>query len=413
VNFPFFVARRYYFSKQSRSIINLITRIAVVGLAVSTAAMVIVLSAFNGIESMVHDLYSDFDPEITIEPANSKTIDYSLMPVEKISKLNGVSGTSGIIEEIIVVKHESKWVNAIIWGADSSFFTTIAIERHSVQGDSTPVLADGQAFIGAGLLNKLDGVIFTGNPSRVLVYAPSREAKITASSNPFRSRPFVLKASLNYNRELNAELLLVNRRDAAELLGYGNDISRLAVHLDGTEKVEQVKKEVQQVVGQDFIVKTHLEKNELIYKTSQIEKIIVFCILVFIFVLATFNMVASLTMLFIEKKANIKTLLAFGLPDSSLVKIFFYQGLLISISGILLGLFLGYLIVTLQIFGNVLILPNTGGEAFPMITSWMDLIQILIFTLLIGTVSSYIPVKLLVNRFLQENKGTSPNSASI
>jgi lipoprotein-releasing system permease protein len=114
VNFPFFVARRYYFSKQSRSIINLITRVAVVGLAVSTAAMVIVLSAFNGIEAMVHDLYSDFDPEITIEPVNAKTIDYAFLPIDAIQAVTGVSSTSGIIEEIIIIKHENKWVNALL-----------------------------------------------------------------------------------------------------------------------------------------------------------------------------------------------------------------------------------------------------------------------------------------------------------
>jgi lipoprotein-releasing system permease protein len=293
------------------------------------------------------------------------------------------------------------------------FFSTISLEKHIVQGDSTPSLQSGHAFIGAGLLNKLDGVIFTGNPGRVLVYAPSREAKITRASNPFRSQPFVLNASLNYNRELNAELLLINRSDASELLRYGNDITRLAVHTTGSRSVKRIKEDVQQVVGKDFLVKTHLEKNELIYKTSQIEKIIVFCILVFIFVLATFNMVASLTMLFIEKKANIRTLQAFGLNENDLRNVFFYQGLLISASGILLGLVLGYLIVSIQLFGNVLILPNSGGEAFPMVVSWLDLTQILIFTLLIGALSSYIPVRLLVNRYLYENKGTSPNSASI
>ena len=413
MNFPFFVARRYYFSKQSRSIINLITRVAVIGLMVSTAAMVIVLSAFNGIEAMVHDLYSDFDPEITIEPANAKTIDYSFIPVDQIQQVKGVTATSGVIEEIIIVKHENKWVNALLWGVDSSFFSTIALENHIVQGDSTPSLQSGHAFIGAGLLNKLDGVIFTGNPSRVLVYAPSRDAKITRASNPFRSQPFVLNASLNYNRELNAELLLVNRADAAELLRYGNDITRLAVHLDGSRSVKYVKNELMELLGSDFKVKTHLEKNELIYKTSQIEKIIVFCILVFIFVLATFNMVASLTMLFIEKKPNVRTMQAFGLNVGDLTKVFFYQGLLITASGIAGGLVLGYLVVSIQVFGEVLILPNSGGEAFPMVATIYDLLQILGATLLIGALSSYVPVRLLVKRFIQENKGTSPNSASI
>jgi lipoprotein-releasing system permease protein len=186
-------------------------------------------------------------------------------------------------------------------------------------------------------------------------------------------------------------------------LNYSNDVTRIAVALQENAKLERVRNEIQQIVGDDFLVKTHLEKNELIYKTSKIEKIIVFFILVFIFILATFNMVASLTMLFIEKKSNLKTLLAVGLTEKGLFNIFFFQGLLISFSGIVIGLILGYSILAIQFFGKVLILPNSAGDAFPVVMYLNDLWMIILITTTVGLVSSWLPVRYLVKKFVRES----------
>jgi len=403
VNFPFFAAKRYYFSRKSGSIINIITRIAVVGLAVSTAAMIIVLSAFNGIESLVHDLYSDFDPEITIESKKGKAIDANFIPVLEIEQLDGVAQTSRIIEEIVIIKHETKWVNALLYGVDSSHFSSIRIQEHISQGSFENNLTENEAVVGVGLLHKLNGVIFTGNPERVLVYAPARDAKLMRSSNPFRSHYFSLTAAINYNREVNAQTLIVPLKTAANLLNYNNDITRLAISLKPGSSLERTRTAIQNLVGDDFIVKTHLEKNELIYKTSKIEKIIVFFILVFIFILATFNMVASLTMLFIEKKPNLKTFLAIGLTEKGLFSIFFFQGVLISFSGIIIGLMLGYSILAIQYFGKVLILPNSGGDAFPVVMYLSDLWMIVLITTAVGLVSSWLPVRYLVKKFVRDS----------
>lgn len=402
MNFPFFVAKRYYFSKHSKSIINIITWIAVIGLAVSTAAMTIVLSAFNGIESMVHELYSDFDPKITIESKKGKTINYNFIPLEAIENVPGVRQTSRVIEEIVIIKHENKWVNAQIYGVDSSFLETILVDKHTTQGSYEGSLNGDEAIIGVGLLHKLDGIIFTGNPERILVYAPSRDAKIMRSKNPFRSDYFFLTTAVNYNREVNAQTLIISFDAASKLLNYDNDITRLAVDLDEESDIDKVQKDLQETVGDDFIVKTHLEKNELIYKTSRIEKIIVFFILVFIFILATFNMVASLTMLFIDKKENLRTLSAIGLQQKEIFKIFFFQGLLITFSGIVIGLIIGYSALSIQYFGKVIVLPNSGGDAFPVVMYFNDTILILAITFSVGIVSSWLPVRFLVKKFDKE-----------
>jgi lipoprotein-releasing system permease protein len=402
VNFPFFVAKRYYFSRQSRSVINLITWIAVIGLAVSTAAMSIVLSAFNGIESLVHDLYSDFDPEITIESKKGKTFNYNFISHQDLHQIDGVQSVSPVIEEIVIIKHENKWVNGLIYGLDSTFLEAIKIQKHILDGSFEGQLSGNKAIIGAGLLNKLNGAIFTENLEQIIVYAPSRNAKIMRSANPFTSANFQLLASCNYNREVNAQSLLIDVKKAAELLNYGDDVTRIAIAIQQNKNIERIKNDIQQLVGTDFLVKTHLEKNELIYKTSKIEKLIVFFILIFIFILATFNMVASLTMLFIDKKPTLKTLMAIGLTEKGVFSIFFYQGLLITFSGVLIGLIIGYAAIATQYFGEFLILPNGGGDAFPVRASLTDFFLIMLVTLIVGYISSWLSVRFLVKRFMRE-----------
>src|SRR5690606_13756214 len=129
------------------------------------------------------ELYSDFDPAITIESKKGKTIDQHFIPINAIEQLDDVASTSRIIEEIVIIKHENKWVNAYIYGVDSSFLATINLDNHLSQGFFDGTLNDDEAIVGIGLLHKLNGVIFTGNPERVLVYAPSRDAKIMRSKN--------------------------------------------------------------------------------------------------------------------------------------------------------------------------------------------------------------------------------------
>jgi lipoprotein-releasing system permease protein len=405
MNFPLFVARRYFFAKQSKSIIQIITWIAVLGLAVSTAAMVIVLSAFNGIESIVHKLYSDFDPEITIESAKSKTFDSSFFPWEKLEKSNEIKAYSKIIEEVVVIKKGEKIGYANLIGAEKSLLEMIALANHIEQGEESKTLAENEAIMGIGLISKLDFFVFKDAPERVQIFAPIRDAKIGPTQTPFKNKGFLVVSGINYNREVNTQIVLVDFNTASTFLNYGSDITRIAISLKNPKKLEKVKRELQNQLGQDYIVKTNLEKNEIIYKTSKIEKIIVFFILVFIFVLASFNMVASLTMMFIEKRKDMQTMSAFGLSESGIFRIFFNQGLIISFLGIFGGLILGYAIIFAQKYGNLLTMPNSYGEAFPVGIQGMDFILIVILTSLVGIMSAYLPVRYLVKKYENSVRG--------
>lgn len=402
MNVARFIARRYFKTKKSRNVINLISLISVVGIAISTAALVILLSAFNGIEQMVVQLYSEFDPSISIRSAKAKTFNQGFLDIEKIKTIEGVKNTARAIEEVVILKHEDKWVHAKMIGVDTSFLTMAKMEDHLVDGTAQLYKDDNvpQAIFGAYLLDKLDGYIPASDhlQEQITFNVPLREGKLRPGKNPLNTSVINVAARMNYNREVNAEQVIIPYDLANELLEYEKDITALYVDVDKGKGLNKVKAEIQALVGDDFQVKTYLEKNELIFKTSQSERLIVYFILVFIFILSSFNLIASITMLFIEKKHDISTLYALGADKRTLTHIFFFEGLMIAGRGVFYGLLIGYAVVFTQIIFGVISMPSVPGESFPIQTKWSDAFIILLSVFVLGFIISYFPTKLLIRR---------------
>lgn len=371
-----------------------------VGIAITTAALVILISAFNGIEKMVEQLYSAYDSNLTIRAAKGKTFDASKIPLSTIQKLPSVSHVSKAIEEIVVIKHEQKWVNARMIGIEPTFLNIANMEKHMVDGYATlEENGEPMALIGAVLLDKLNGFIPRSvGYETVDVYFPKRDAKVGNFSNPFKNQLIKIAGRVNFNKEVNQEAFIIPIELASAMLDYESDISAVYVNVQPGRKAEEVKSEIQQLVGSAFVVKTHLEKNALIYQTSKSERFIVICILIFVFIMAAFNLVASLTMLFIEKKENLKTMQSYGANDQFIFRIFFYEGLLIAGKGVIIGLLLGYGICALQIFGHVIEMPNSGGEPFPINLTWSDAFLVVFLVSLLSILASFLPVKYLVRK---------------
>ncbi len=378
----------------------MITRISVIGIAAITAALIILLSAFNGIEMMIDRLYSEFDSEITIRLKEGKTFNEQRIDPAQILKIEGVVRYTRAIEEVVILKHENKWVNAQLLAVDSSFLKMTNMKDHMVDGKPHLVM-EGENFglIGATLLDKLGGYI-PGNfgYESIICYVPKRDLKIRFGKNPFQTKIIQLAGRINFNREVNAQSLIVPLEIGKELMGYTNHISALYVECENDAEREKVKAQIQTLVGSDFVVKTNLEKNELIYKTSKSEKIIVLIILLFIFILAAFNLVASLTMLFVEKLDNLKTMISFGARNNFIFKIFFLEGLLIAGKGIVIGVLIGYAVCLAQIHLDLITMPNSGGEPFPMRLSFFDGVLILSLVSALSMLFSYLPVKFLIGR---------------
>jgi lipoprotein-releasing system permease protein len=365
-----------------------------------TAALIILLSAFNGIEGMIEKLYSDFDSDITIRSEVAKTFPESQIDFKALSTIEGVENSSKAIEEIVVLNHEKKRVNAVMVGVEESFLGFSKMDKHLVEGAGFLSKNDTEyGIIGASLLDKLGGFI----PERVgyeeiTVFAPKRDAKVRVGSNPFTTRRLSLAGRMNFNREVNAEKLIVPLSYARDVLNYSEDITAIYVDVkDGFEN-QSVKETIQQKLGKDFSVKTNYEKNELIFKTSQSEKLIVLIILLFIFILAAFNLAASLTMLFVEKKENVDTMISFGADKKTVFQIFFFEGILIAGKGIVFGLVLGYAICLAQLKWAILTMPNSGGEAFPIKLSLADGLLIVVLVSLLSFLFSYLPVRFLIKK---------------
>ena len=349
---------------------------------------------------MIEKLYSDFDTDITVRSELGKTFPEGQLDLKKIRSMEGVAGVSRAVEEVVVIKHEKKWVNAGLVGVDSSFLEMARMKEHMVDGK--PVLSDegrDLGLIGATLLDKLGGYIpeRTGY-EQVIVYAPKRDSKVRLGSNPFKTELIDLSGRVNFNREVNAEKLVLPLEKARDLLNYGDDITAIYVDVSADHNNDDVKTDLQQLLGKDFEVKTNYEKNELIYKTSKSEKVIVLIILLFIFILAAFNLIASLTMLFVEKKDNVQTMIAFGADRKTVFNIFFSEGVLISGKGILFGLLLGYGICAIQLQTSILTMPNSGGEPFPIDLSLADGLLIIFLVSLLSFLFSFLPVRFLLQR---------------
>lgn len=380
--------------------INLITRISVVGIAVITAALIILLSAFNGIEKMIEELYSEYDTDITIRPEVGKTFNERQIDFEALKQVEGVHNYSRAVEEVVILKHEKKWVNAKMIGIDSSFLDITNMSKHLIDGKSMlQNQGTDYGIIGAGLLEKLGGYIpeNVGFES-VICYVPKRKIKIGFGKNPFRTNIIRVAGRMNYNREVNSENFVVPIDYAKDLMLYDDHISAVYVDVDSTYDNGAVRDRIKEMLGDGFVVKTNFEKNELIYKTSRSEKLIVLFILLFIFILAAFNLVASLTMLFVEKLDNIQTMQSFGANKKFIFNIFFFEGLLISGKGILFGALIGYAICFIQLKFSLLTMPNSAGEAFPIALSWTDGVLIITMVSLLSVLFSYFPVKYLIRK---------------
>lgn len=381
--------------------INIITRISVVGITIITASLVILLSAFNGIEKMIEKLYSDFDAPVTIRSSQTKTFFESEIDFKQLQAVSGVKLYTKATEETVVIKHEDKWANAKLLGVDSNFLRISKMSSHMVDG--FPALYENNqpaGIIGASLLDKLGGYIpqAFGRES-VVIYGPKRDMKMSPGKNPFHTQVVPVVGRMNFNREVNAETMVVPIELSRELLGYSeNELSAVYLDVEDPGKKHNVKKSIQQQLGDQFTVKTNDEKNELIFQTSKTERLIVIVILVFIFILASFNLVASLTMLFVEKKGDIHILKSIGADGKLIFRIFFYEGLLIAGRGIIFGLLLGYGVCLLQLQFGLLEMPNSYGEIFPIVVTFADALLILFLVSILSFLASYFPVKMLLKQ---------------
>jgi len=395
-----FIAKRYLLSKNSKSIINVISLISIVGVFVSSCAMVIVLSGFNGLENLVEKIYNQHEADLTISPVKGKTFYDSDSIIQKLTTIEQIGFTSKIIEEVAMIKHGEKWTTAIMKGAERSYSKITNLDSSIIDGngDFYSTFISG-SIIGVGIQNQLQVSCDDRFDNTITVYGLLRNKKLsTQNKNVFNPKRISVRGVFNITPEFDNNYFIVSLDFARDLLDYTNELSAIEIGLKKEANLELVKKQIERLVGVDFQVKTKFEKNELLFKTNAAEKWMVFMILLFIFILSTFNIIASLTMLMFDKKRDISTLIALGATKKLIQSIFFKEGLYINLIGGMSGIILGAFICMAQYHFKLIRLENSIIDYWPVEVEATDLFYVFLVLLGIGIIASYLPTSFILRK---------------
>lgn len=370
------------------------------GIATCAMALIIVLSAFNGIESLVGSLYSAFDSDLRITLKEGKTFNLDDFPEDQIRKVKGVAYYSNIIEESVGLQFDDRQAIATIKGVDPDFVWMTGIDTMMVEGRLA--LQDGDEnlmVLGRGIKNELGVQVDGFTQPMVKVFAPLRGKSIGKyRDKAFNNEPIYTSGVFSINVELDMKYVVVPVEFARNILGYENEVTAIEIGIDKGVKDYLVKAKIQEILGDKYEVKTRYEQNSLIYETTKNEKWITFMILSLILVISTFTVVASLTMLVLDKKQDVRTLMSMGGTRSLIRNIFFVEGMLINVAGGLAGVILGFLVGLAQNVFGLVRLENSIVEYYPIKMIFSDFGAVMLIVLVIGAIASWIPVRFLTRR---------------
>jgi len=404
VNLSFYIAKRYLLGKKSQNAINIISGISILGITTGTMALVIVLSVFNGFDSVVKSLFNAFDPELKISANEGKTFVPDPVTSQSILELPGVAAMSEVLEENVLLLYGEKQHIATIKGVDDSFQKVTGLD--SMVYDGSMKLKDqnrAYAVVGQGVAYKLSVGLSFIDP--LWVYTIDRKAKINMS-NPEESirRDFLYPSGIfAIEQDFDSRYIITDIEFVRELLSYDKNVSFLELKLNPDFPPDQVQKEIAELLGEGFQVKNREQQNELFYRVMRSEKWAIFLILTFILIIASFNVIGSLSMLIIDKKKDILTLRNMGASNSLIKKIFLVEGWLISALGSISGLLLGTTISWIQQHFGVIKLSGSGSfiiDSYPVHIEVVDILLIWMTVLLIGFLAARYPVRQISRKYL-------------
>lgn len=405
MNLPLFIARRYLFSKKSHNAINVISIISVCGIVVATMAMVCVLSVFNGFGGLVADTFNAFDPDLKITPKKGKTFNYLTADFQKALKVDGVNLISESLEDNALFKYDNQQIPVLVKGVSEDFRLMTDMDKLVIDGrfNLREDVVD-YATLGAGLAMSLG--VRPGFVSPIEIYVPKRNEKVNLANPASAFTPGTVQIggvfSLN-QPQYDDQMAIIPIKLARELFLYNDStVSSLDISVREGSSPSAVKKEIRRIIGNDFLVQDRFEQQAESYRMLQIEKWVTFLILAFILLIAVFNVVGSLSMLIVEKSDDIKSLQHMGASTTLVSRIFLYEGWLISLSGILIGLVLGLALCLLQQHFGLLKLSDTPGayivDAYPVIVKASDIAVVFLVVSAVSLLTVLYPVNNLRKR---------------
>lgn len=404
MNFPFFIARRYVFSKKSTNAINVISAISVVGVAVGTMALVIVLSVFNGFHDLVASFFTNFDPQIELVPTQGKTAPADDPVLDQVRQMPQVSVHTDVLEDQGLAVYGDRQQMVTVMGVDDNF-TQLTNISDILYGDGEFTLQAANLFYAIpgirlaqdmGLGARFDGYL--------KLYAPVRRGQITDLEDP--SEGFVVDSLISpgvvfavNQAKYDRDRVICSIGFARRLFDQDGMLSSLQIRLKPGSDLAAVKKQMREIVGSKYRVLDRFEQQSDTFNIMQIEKVLAYVFLTFILMVACFNIISSLSMLIIDKKADAATLRNLGATDRQIRSIFLFEGRIISAIGAVVGILLGLLLCWLQQeFGLVHMGDSAGSfvvNAYPVSVHYDDVAIVFVTVLLIGWVAAWIPTRKL------------------
>lgn len=401
MNLPFYIARRYLFSKKSHNAINIISMVCVCGVVVATIAVVCALSVYNGFNDLVAGMFSSFDPELKISPRTGKVFDPTTAEFQKVKQLRDIARFGEVLQDNALVRYHDRQDIAVIKGVDENFSHLTLID--SILIDGSFILKDevaDYATLGVGLSAKLGAK--PGFASPLEIYVPKRDEKVNLSNpaSSFNQEYAYIGGVFLINQQVYDEgYMILPISLVRQLLKYDKEVSSIELKLANGADISSTKKQIKALLGDRFIVQDRYEQQEASFKMMQVEKWMTFLILSFILAIALFNVVGSLSMLMIEKKDDVRTLQNMGADDKLIRRIFLFEGWMISGFGAVIGIVIGLVLCLLQQHFGFIKLGQTAGafviDAYPVRVVFTDLLVAFITVAAIGLMAAWYPVHYL------------------
>lgn len=408
MNFPFYIAKRYLVSKKTHNIINIISIVSVVGITVGTMALIIVLSVFNGFETLVISLFNTFNPDLVITVQKGKTYEISDIPEDSIRKIPGVVSFVEVVEENALIKYKEKQHIVTLKGVSPEFEKANRLDSMIIDGEF--LLKKGKnnfAVLGAGVAYFLDATIHEfADP--MVVYVPDRYKTPTGMNfeSAFNRKIVFPSGVFSVQQDFDTKYVIVPIDFTRELLDYTNEVTSVEINLSSNADLNKVQTSLENMLGSMFEVKNRFQQQELLYKIMKSEKWVTFSILAFILLIATFNVIGSLSMLILDKKKDIAVLHSMGANNKHIRKIFLFEGLLIILLGGVAGLILGAVISYIQQTFGIIRLGAVEGsfvvEYYPVKMQITDFIGVFVTVLVIGFLAAWYPVKQISRKYLRQ-----------
>jgi lipoprotein-releasing system permease protein len=397
MNFPFFIAKRYFTTKKSSSFVHIISRVSLFGVSIGTAALILVLSVFNGFEDLVLSMYNSFDPHLKITSTQGKTFNPNeaktlLLTVEEIET------SALVLEEKVLLKYQEKEYIARVKGVSEEYLELTNFDSLLIDGEYINSFeSNNVAVVGRGVAYYLSmgiGSMF----EQLRVFMPNRNSSTLLNPSTAFEQSAVLPVGVfGVQAEVDAAYIITPLLFVQQLAERNNEVSSIEINLKDEGQMIALQEQLKKVLGLKYMIKNRLQQQEFLYKILNTEKLAVFLILTFIMIIATFNIIGSLSMLMLDKKKDITTLRSLGCTVQDIQALFFKKSMLTIILGIGIGLFIGLGFAFLQqTFGFI----SMGGGSFiintyPIAIAFNDVLLVSVTVFIIGFLASWYPAKLL------------------